>query len=33
MRVVVTGGAGFIRSAVCPHFVLDLGHEVVTLDK
>ena len=33
MRVVVTGGAGFIGSAVCRHFVLDLGHEVVTLDK
>jgi dTDP-glucose 4,6-dehydratase len=33
MRVVVTGGAGFIGSAVCRHFVLDLGHDVVALDK
>jgi dTDP-glucose 4,6-dehydratase len=33
MRVLVTGGAGFIGSAVCRHFVLDLGYEVVTLDK
>jgi len=33
MRVIVTGGAGFIGSAVCRHFVLDLGHEVVVLDK
>jgi dTDP-glucose 4,6-dehydratase len=33
MRVVVTGGAGFIGSAVCRHFVLDLGYEVITLDK
>jgi dTDP-glucose 4,6-dehydratase len=33
MRVLVTGGAGFIGSAVCRHFVLDLGHEVVVVDK
>jgi dTDP-glucose 4,6-dehydratase len=33
MRVMVTGGAGFIGSAVCRHFVLDLGHEVVVVDK
>ena len=33
MRVLVTGGAGFIGSAVCRHFVLDLGYEVITLDK
>lgn len=33
MRVVVTGGAGFIGSAVCRHFILDLGYEVVVLDK
>jgi dTDP-glucose 4,6-dehydratase len=33
MRVLVTGGAGFIGSAVCRHFVQDLGHEVMTLDK
>jgi dTDP-glucose 4,6-dehydratase len=33
MRVLVTGGAGFIGSAVCRHFILDLGHEVVVVDK
>jgi dTDP-glucose 4,6-dehydratase len=33
MRVVVTGGAGFIGSAVCRHFLLNLGHEVIVLDK
>jgi dTDP-glucose 4,6-dehydratase len=33
MRVLVTGGAGFIGSAVCRHFILDLGHDVVVLDK
>src|SRR6266704_3122674 len=33
MRVLVTGGAGFIGSAVCRHFILHLGHEVVLLDK
>ena len=33
MRVLVTGGAGFIGSAVCRHFILNLGHEVVVLDK
>src|SRR6516162_4120169 len=33
MRVMVTGGAGFIGSAVSRHFVLDLGHEVVVVDK
>ena len=32
MRVVVTGGAGFIGSAVCRHLVSDLGHEVVNVD-
>jgi dTDP-glucose 4,6-dehydratase len=33
MRVLVTGGAGFIGSAVCRHFILNLGHEVVVVDK
>jgi dTDP-glucose 4,6-dehydratase len=33
MRVVVTGGAGFIGSAVCRHFIRDLGHEVIVVDK
>jgi dTDP-glucose 4,6-dehydratase len=33
MRVLVTGGAGFIGSAVCRHFILDLEHEVVNVDK
>src|SRR5580698_11334557 len=33
MRVIVTGGAGFIGSAVCRHIVADLGHEVVVVDK
>jgi dTDP-glucose 4,6-dehydratase len=33
MRILVTGGAGFIGSAVCRHFILDLGHDVVVIDK
>jgi dTDP-glucose 4,6-dehydratase len=32
-RVLVTGGAGFIGSAVSRHFVLDLGYDVVVVDK
>ncbi|MFW6189636.1 MAG: UDP-glucuronic acid decarboxylase family protein [Planctomycetota bacterium] len=30
-RTVITGGAGFIGSHLCDHF-LDLGHEVICLD-
>ena len=33
MRVLVTGGAGFIGSAVCRHFISDLKHDVVVVDK
>ena len=33
MRLFVTGGAGFIGSALCRHLIGDLGHEVVVIDK
>jgi dTDP-glucose 4,6-dehydratase len=33
MRIFVTGGAGFIGSAVCRHLVQDLGHEILVIDK
>jgi dTDP-glucose 4,6-dehydratase len=33
MRVLVTGGAGFIGSAVCRRLVLDHGNAVVNVDK
>jgi dTDP-glucose 4,6-dehydratase len=33
MRVLVTGGAGFIGSAVCRHLVSELGVDVVNIDK
>ena len=32
-RIMVTGGAGFIGSALCLHLVKDLGHRVVNIDK
>jgi dTDP-glucose 4,6-dehydratase len=33
MKVLVTGGAGFIGSAVCRHLVRSLGAEVLNFDK
>lgn len=33
MRILVTGGAGFIGSAVCRHLVLEKGAEVINVDK
>ena len=33
MKILVTGGAGFIGSAVCRHLVRDKGASVVNLDK
>jgi dTDP-glucose 4,6-dehydratase len=33
MKIMVTGGAGFIGSALCRHLVNDLGHQVVNVDK
>jgi dTDP-glucose 4,6-dehydratase len=33
MKFMVTGGCGFIGSAVCRHLVKDLGHSVVNVDK
>ena len=32
MRILVTGGAGFIGSAVCRHLVADHGHNVLNVD-
>lgn len=33
MRILVTGGAGFIGSTTCRHLVSELGHEVLNVDK
>lgn len=33
MKIIVTGGAGFIGSAVCRYLVRDLGHTVINVDK
>ena len=33
MKIMVTGGCGFIGSAVCRHLVRDLGFDVVNVDK
>ena len=33
MKIMVTGGAGFIGSAVCRHLVHDTEHSVVNVDK
>jgi dTDP-glucose 4,6-dehydratase len=33
MKFLVTGGAGFIGTAVIRHLIHDLGHEVVNVDK
>src|SRR5262249_55495300 len=33
LRILVTGGAGFIGSAVCRHIIRDTEHAVVNVDK
>lgn len=33
MKILVTGGAGFIGSAVCRYLVSELGHTAINLDK
>ena len=33
MKIIVTGGAGFIGSAVCRYLVSELGHTVINVDK
>jgi len=32
-NIIVTGGAGFIGSALCIHLVRELGHRVINVDK
>jgi dTDP-glucose 4,6-dehydratase len=33
MKIIVTGGAGFIGSALCRHLIADADHTVINLDK
>ena len=33
MRILITGGAGFIGSAVIRHLLLNTNHEVINIDK
>ena len=33
MRILITGGAGFIGSALIRHLILDTEHQVLNLDK
>ena len=33
MRILLTGGCGFIGSAVIRHVIADTNHEVVNVDK
>jgi dTDP-glucose 4,6-dehydratase len=33
LNILVTGGSGFIGSALCLHLVQELGHSVINLDK
>jgi dTDP-glucose 4,6-dehydratase len=33
MKIIVTGGAGFIGSALCRHLINNTGHSVINLDK
>ena len=33
MHIIVTGGAGFIASAVCRHLIADTDADVINVDK
>ena len=33
MKFLITGGAGFIGSAVIRHLINDLGNEIINVDK